>query len=317
MTLPLLELTTASPAEVLAVLQRHGAALVRDARVPVARSAQALADAAAFFALPAPAKAAVGIAASLHFRGYSEMHNERDWREQIHFGSERPAVAAAEPFWRLQGPNLWPADPVWRARMLEWLHVVEQAGRTVLAKVATALGLAGDAWLGDDPYLLMKLIAYHPQPAGGAKRQGVAAHLDFSLVTLTLQDAVGGLAVQGPDGRWCAVPCVPGAWLVTIGELLAFVTGQRLLATPHRVVNPSTQRSRYSIPVFVNPSLTTVLCAPSSSSTLAPRRGSHVHAVLEPGAPTRTLPFGSAEWRRKGENVWCEACHAQRVTGPM
>lgn len=47
----------------------------------------------------------------------------------------------------------------------------------------------------------------HAQPHAGAELRGIAAHLDFSLVTLTLQDDVGGLEVRRPDGRWLAVPC--------------------------------------------------------------------------------------------------------------
>ncbi len=99
------------------------------------------------------------IARSPHFRGHSRLHNERDFREQIHFGRELPtATDRAEAFWRLQGPNLWPDDPAWRLRMLEYMHQVEHVGRRLLRKVAQALGLEARRWLGSDPYLLAKCI---------------------------------------------------------------------------------------------------------------------------------------------------------------
>lgn len=312
MSLPVLDLATVSPTGLVAALRENGAALVRDETLPAPRCAQALADAEHFFALPAAAKAALAIERSPHFRGYSVMHNERDWREQIHFGREQPASAAASASapWRLQGPNLWPEDAGCRRRLLQWLHGVEGTGVRVLAAIARAFGFDSRPWLGDEPYLLMKLIGYHPQPLAVTRRPGVAAHLDFSLVTLTLQDDVGGLQIQRPDGTWCDVPCVRDAMLVNIGELLQYVTGNRLVATPHRVQNPSSQRRRVSIPVFVNPSLATTLVPAAPALPIAAPAGPHVHAVLRPEALPDSLPFGPAEWRRKGENVWCAACCA-------
>lgn len=310
MSLPVLDLAAVSPTGLVAALREHGAVLVRDEALSVSRCAEALAEAARFFALPAGTKGALAIERSPHFRGYSVMHNERDWREQIHFGREQAASPQPAAPWRLQGPNQWPDDPGFRACMVEWLHGVERTGERVLAAIAEAFAVDSRPWLGDSPYLLMKLIGYHPQPLAQSRRPGVAAHLDFSLVTLTLQDDVGGLQVQGPDGGWRDVPCVPGAMLVNVGELLQYVTGNRLVATPHRVQNPSAQRSRCSIPVFVNPSLATTLTPALPALPVRESDGTHVHAVLSANAPPASLPFGPAEWRRKGENVWCAACWA-------
>ena len=318
--LPLLDLATSAPAALCAALQEAGCLLLRDPAVPTARCEQALADAAAFFTLPQAAKDALDIRTSPHFRGYSTMHNERDWREQIHLARE-DAVITGAPFWRLQGPNRWPADAAWRARMEQYLAAVEQVGTRLLGKLALGLGQPAKAFAGPDaPYLLMKLICYHAQPVEQAPRQGVAAHLDFSFVTLTMQDDTGGLEVQRPDGRWVPVPPTPGAWLVNIGELLQYATRNTFLATPHRVVNPSRVRSRHSIPVFLNPALTaTVVPLPVTARPALDVAGRpHVHAVLDPTRPPAAVAFGPAEWRRKGENVWCEPCFAARagITSP-
>lgn len=310
MSLPVLDVSTASPEVVLTALQGHGAILAVDPSVPASRSDRVLADMRAFFALPDQQKAKLAIARSPHFRGHSRLHNERDFREQIHFGRELPtATDRAEAFWRLQGPNLWPDDPAWRLRMLEYMHQVEHVGRRLLRKVAQALGLEARRWLGSDPYLLAKCIGYHPQVDADEPRRGVAAHLDFSLLTLTLQDDVGGLEIRSPSGAWLVVPPARGAWLVNIGELLQFVTGDRLVATAHRVVNPSLQRTRCSMPVFVNPSLDTTLRRelPRTLASAADR-AEHVHAVLDPASPGSALHYGEREWRRKGEGDWCAAC---------
>ncbi len=113
-----------------------------------------------FFALPPADKERVHIRHSPHFRGFSEMRNSRDWREQIHFGLEREA--GPEP---LRGPNLWPEalGPEWRARALAFLDEAGQPGQRLLAE----LGLPGT---GDaEPYLLMKMICYIRMTPAGCK----------------------------------------------------------------------------------------------------------------------------------------------------
>jgi isopenicillin N synthase-like dioxygenase len=309
--LPVLDLARATPRDVREALQQFGAMLVRDPSVPISRCEQALADSEAFFALPQAEKDALAIARSPHFRGYSHMHNERDWREQIHFGREVVNGAGSESFVRLEGPNLWPGDAAWRERMLAYLAAVERVGQRLLALIAQSLGQPADVFVSEPaPYLLMKLIRYHAQPDAQRPRQGVAAHLDFSWVTLTLQDGTGGLEVQDPHGAWIPVAPVPGTWLVNLGELLQFATRGAFVATPHRVVNPSAQRSRISIPMFLNPGLRAMV-APLDVPDVALRAGpdkAHVHHVLDPAGPRTPFVFGEAEWRRKGENLWCRQC---------
>lgn len=305
--LPRLELETATPAAVLAALAEVGALRLCSRELLADGGAGALAAAAAFFARPRADKLACGIERSPHFRGYSEMHGERDWREQLHLGRELLPEAGPEPWRRLRGPNRWPDDAGWRRCIADYLAAVDLAGQRLLALLEDALRLPGGALGGGgaDGYLLLKLICYHPQPAGAAPRAGVAAHLDFSLLTLTLQDRTGGLQLRLRDGRWHDAAPAPG-WLVHVGELLQFATGNRLLATPHRVVNPSAERSRVSLPAFVNPALAATVRRLLPAVAM-PDGGEHVHRVLRPGhAPP--FGFGEAEWRRKGENVWCEEC---------
>lgn len=318
--LPVVDGTTIAPHALLAALVEHGAVLASDPAVPPVVCDTMLDDLRRLFARSDADKQGFAIARSPHFRGHSRMHNERDHREQIHVGRERMPANAAwladGPHWRLQGPNLWPEDGGFRQRTLAYVDAVEAVGIRLLQALGAALGLDAAAWLGDDPYVLGKGIGYHAQPHAGAVLRGVAAHLDFSLLTLTLQDDVGGLEVRRPDGCWLAVPSRPATWLVHVGELLQYASGNRLVATPHRVVNPSSARTRCSFPVFVNPSLASVLtrpaCVVSCATNPPPGEPGHVHAVLDAQEPSATLAFGPAEWRRKGENVWCRDCCVPR-----
>lgn len=279
------------------------------------RCAEALELARAFFALPAEEKRNLAIERSAHFRGYSEMRNARDWREQIHFGREEAAQGNVPAYRQLQGPNLWPEDALWRARLLELLADFETAGRDILAGVARCLELPGDALMGADesPYLLLKLIHY-PVSDMQSPRSGVAPHVDYSWITLLLQDA-DGLEVRTPAGEWVLAPGVPGAVGVNIGEILQFTARGAVSATPHRVVNRSRDRSRVSMPFFLNPALTRRLEPMLPAGAGAPADdGEHVHRVL---GLTDDAPFvfGDGEWNRKGRGVWCTECVSAASTG--
>jgi isopenicillin N synthase-like dioxygenase len=232
----------------------------------------------------------------------------------LHLGAEHAAAGDDPAFLRLEGPNLWPPDAAWRDRILCYLSTVEEIGKEALAKLSVGLGLDPTAF-ADKPglhsYLVMKLICYHPQPRRDSFRPGVAAHVDFSWITLTLEDDTGGLEVRGPDGQWIAVEPEPGTLLVHVGEILAFATRGRFCATPHRVVNRLSDRSRLSIPFFLNPSLQTIVTPVAELSDTHAREivdDSHVHRVLSTVEPGYSFLFGAAEWRRNGLNVWCTEC---------
>lgn len=240
-----------------------------------------------FFALADVEKRALAIEGSAHFRGYSVMRNQRDWREQIHFGREEVAVVSARNYDGLRGPNLWPEDVRWKSEVIRLIRDLEIVGREVLRRFGE--------WMVEEErsYLLLKMIHYHESP-GGIARPGVAAHVDFSWITLLVRDHAGGLEICTPAGEWLAAPAVSGTLLVNLGEVLQFATGGYYQATPHRVTTGD--RSRISLPFFLNPSL---------DSVISPRAGeAHVHRVLR----AEPLHFGEAEWKRKGLGFWCAEC---------
>jgi isopenicillin N synthase-like dioxygenase len=309
---PVFESGVPAPAALEDAVRETGFFRIADRRLPESRCRDVLNAARRFFERPASEKAELAIERSSHFRGYSVMNNERDFREQLHLGNELPSAGDDPLFLKLQGPNLWPADPVWQKTFSEYLADVAAVGGDVLRSVAQSLELPGDHFdeLVRDAYLLMKLICYHPQPEGAPARPGVASHVDFSWITLTLQDETGGLELRRPDGVWIQAKPIPGTLLVHVGELLHFVTRGRYAATPHRVVNPSAARSRISIPIFFNAGLRARIepCGSASQATVAD--GEHVHRFLKLDAPPRPFVFGEAEWKRKGENVWCAECVA-------
>jgi isopenicillin N synthase-like dioxygenase len=273
-----------------------------------ARCSAILSRARSFFSRPLEEKMALSIERSAHFRGYSVMESSRDWRDQIHFGKEEAPMPGPPACEQLRGPNLWPDDKEWRAHILCLMQDLELAGREVLCALATSIGTNASAFLpaGEASYVLLKLMHYRGGEAE-SMRSGVAPHVEFSWITLGIQDETGGLEVRLPGGPWVAVEPEPGTLTVNIGEILEFATGGLFRATPHRVLTGL--RSRVSLPFFLNPALDRMIRPLPASAAVrrTPDDGEHVHRVFAVRR-TEAFIFGEEEWRRKGLGRYCELC---------
>lgn len=247
-----------------------------------------------FFELPEEDKLAIENTLSPQFRGYTRMGGERthgdvDWREQIDIGVERDAVEpgpAVADYWRLEGPNLWPAAlPELQALAGEWVEKLSAVSLRLLRAWAVSLGAPEDAFddaFAHNPFPSLKIVRY-PGENGAEDRQGVGAHRDGGVLTLLLvEPGKGGLQVEH-EGQWIEAPSVPGAFVVNVGEMLELATGGFLKATLHRVVSPRVRADRISIPFFFNPALDTVMPRLELPAELAARaRGLSVDPTNSP-----------------------------------
>lgn len=226
-----------------------------------------------FFSLPLEERLKLDNRLSPHFRGYTRMGTEvtqgrADAREQIDYSPERQPVTdypEDQPFWLLQGPNLWPDEsfPELRPVAMAWAELMSAVGMELLRGIAISLQLPEDyfeepfqgspAWMG-------KLVHYVGGVVEAAGDQGVGSHADYGFVTLLLQDDVGGLEVLPPGAAaWVPVEPLPGALVVNLGEMLEVATEGYLAATIHRVQAPPPGVDRYSIPFFWSPRLDAVI----------------------------------------------------------
>ncbi|EXI67379.1 MAG TPA: 2-oxoglutarate and iron-dependent oxygenase domain-containing protein [Candidatus Accumulibacter phosphatis] len=288
-----------------------GFLLLKNHGIPAALWTAVLADAEKFFCQTAAEKERLHIRHFANHRGFSQMNNSRDWREQLHFAAEWPEGAWSEgrpDHYRLAGANPWP-DAAFAATVLQYMEAVQVLGFRLLAALGESLGLPdrhAESLSAEPPYLLLKLICYHARP-GGAPRSGVAAHCDWSWITILLQDSTGGLEVQDRNGDWWPVPPQPGILAVNVGELLEILSRGYFRAAPHRVISPTT-RDRVSVPAFINPPLDAriepLTMAPGIVGPLVPEK-EHIHRVVPRGATCEPFVFGESEWRRKGLGVWC------------
>lgn len=194
-----------------------------------------------------------------------------DLKESYEIGVDLPVtdpdVAADLP---LHGPNRWPADCPWLREASEaYFEQAQALGRRLLKVCAVSLDMPEDYFLQfcTKPMVQMRLFHYPPQePMSDEKAFGVAPHTDYGMVTLLLQDPIGGLELKKRDGEWVSAPYVPGTLVINIGDLFQRWTNDVYASNQHRVVN-RTGKERYSIPMFFNLDYRTLIsCLPTCQS---------------------------------------------------
>jgi isopenicillin N synthase-like dioxygenase len=77
-------------------------------------------------------------------------------------------------------------------------------------------------------------------------------HTDLGLLTLLIQDDVGGLQAQANDGTWIDIEPRPGTIVINLADCMQVWTNDRYRAALHRVL-PMNGSDRMSIPYFLNP----------------------------------------------------------------
>lgn len=174
-----------------------------------------------------------------------------------------------------RGPNQWPAGLAgFRESVTAYCTAMERLGRSLLPLYAVALDMPPD-WFDAafaEPMYTLRMSHYPRQDVIEENEFGLAPHSDTSFMTLLAQNAVPGLSIRLPNGRWLDAPALPGSFLVNGGDLLRRWTNERFLATPHRVINRSGQE-RYAIPFFMDCSYDWVMtCLPTCEGPGNPSR---------------------------------------------
>lgn len=87
------------------------------------------------------------------------------------------------------------------------------------------------------------------------------AHTDFGAITLLLQHpGQEGLQVLHPArDSWIPVPTIENTYVVNIGDVLSAWTNGQYRSALHRVINPSPAHDRYSVPFFLDGTMTAMM----------------------------------------------------------
>ena len=177
----------------------------------------------------------------------------------------RHEVAADDPTFErqaLQGPNRWPDDPWFVDVVRRYNAATHDLGMALLPAFSLAVGEAPEFFNArfSPAATALRLIHYPPAPMDRPEDlYGISPHTDYGFLTILAQDEVGGLQIRHADGDWLDAPYRPDCFILNIGDILARWTNGRFNSTPHRVVNRSSERDRYSIGMFFDPNLDTVV----------------------------------------------------------
>ena len=208
------------------------------------------------FALPEATKRAYETPEDGRQRGYTSFGVEHakdqptgDLKEFWHVGRDGGEGIPA---------NRFPTEvPAFAVHLTALFHQTERFAEELLSLIAAHLGLPADWFRPQTRGGNSVLRVIHSPPVGDAPPGAVRAapHEDINLLTVLPVSTAPGLELLTRDGVWLPVIPPPGAVLCDTGDLMQRLTGGRLPATTHRVVNPEGDRtsSRYSLPFFMHP----------------------------------------------------------------
>ncbi|MDE0513036.1 MAG: isopenicillin N synthase family oxygenase [Gammaproteobacteria bacterium] len=238
---------------------------IRNHGVPFERMEQHLELARMFFDLPAKEKNRVHINKSTCNRGYEPIAAQTldegsppDLKEGFLIGNDldenHPYVKQEVPN---TGSNQWPEQPEgFKDSFNEYVDMMRDLGRTLAKVLALSLDLT-EAYFDEgltEPVMVGRLLHYPSQDSEIVANQlGAGAHTDWSMLTMLLQDDVGGLEVQNSEGDWISAPPKEGTFVVNLGEMMRVFTNGIYRSNMHRVVNNQSGESRYSCPTFFDP----------------------------------------------------------------
>nr|XP_039263010.1 2-oxoglutarate-dependent dioxygenase htyE-like [Styela clava] len=146
------------------------------------------------------------------------------------------------------------------------LRIIEVLTKGMKIKDSDYLMKCHSRMNGKDNFTTLRALHYPPIPDDVTLKPGqirLGEHCDYGSFTLLFQDNVGGLQVEGYDGKFMEAVPIPDTVLVNIGDILQFWTDGRLKSTKHRVMIPGIQSARNvdrkSLAYFVHPDHEVVL----------------------------------------------------------
>jgi isopenicillin N synthase-like dioxygenase len=157
----------------------------------------------------------------------------------------------------LYASNQWPDEahlPGWRKNVEEFTKKLQRIGDTLLKAFSIAMGENEDFFLANYYENQSSVVRFLRYPPRHETALGCGAHSDYGILTLLLQDEIGGLQIQYKD-KWIEVPPVKDSFVINVGDSVEFLTNGKFKATKHRVINNSTSKERYVVALFHEPNI--------------------------------------------------------------
>ncbi|KAL3515504.1 hypothetical protein ACH5RR_022406 [Cinchona calisaya] len=165
--------------------------------------------------------------------------------------------------------------------LMDYVKRTRQMGRKLIGGISQSLGLEEDyieKLLDLESGLLIFAANYYPPCPQPKLAMGMPPHSDHSLLTLLLQNGVGGLQIQH-KGKWVNVNALPNSFLVNTGDHLEILSNGKYKSVLHRAAVNS-EMKRISIAVTNGPSLDTNVGP--ASPLLTDDHGNEIPALYTP-----------------------------------
>ncbi|XP_062080140.1 2-oxoglutarate-dependent dioxygenase 19-like [Humulus lupulus] len=154
-----------------------------------------------------------------------------------------------------------PHKPVgFREAALEYTKRTREVATEVVKAISETLGLESDhiaKSMNWDQGLQLMAANYYPACPQPDQAIGIPPHTDHGLVTLLIQNQMGGLQVQH-KGKWVNWNGVPNAFVVNLGDQMQILTNDKYKSICHRAV-VNNVAARISIAVAHGPAVDTVV----------------------------------------------------------
>ena len=111
------------------------------------------------------------------------------------------------------------------------------------------------------PYNLAHVgVYYYPlRLTENSNELSLGEHTDYGILTILMQDDVGGLEILHESGQWIPVPPIPGTFVVNLGDMLEVWSNGAYKATKHRVRTTESNKERISMAFFFDPAADCVI----------------------------------------------------------
>ncbi len=259
-------------------LQDFGCFIIIGHGISVLKSNNFLEAERELFRLPQKTKESVAMASLDTFgRGYlgygteSGLKSVFEPKEGYSFGHPNNELGDASNL--LKHPNVWPAnfssDQIYNLHQLYLakVKIAEYIYKTVaqhlMSTPKSSVSVIDENSLNDGARIsLLRLFHYFPKTSmeyqSGITSQlsdvdilGSSPHTDWGLLTLIMEDDIGGLQFLH-NGEWLNIPHVEGGIVVNGGDYLSLVSGGLYHSPIHRVLSPDLEE-RFSSVFFYYP----------------------------------------------------------------
>ncbi|PWA61707.1 oxoglutarate/iron-dependent dioxygenase [Artemisia annua] len=157
---------------------------------------------------------------------------------------------------------LSPMEPAWkmvpemcRKALADWDKAITGLVEELMSILCEGLGIKRDKlkeWSCLEGRL--SISHYYPQCPQPELTVGLTAHTDPTVLTVLVQNEIGGLLQVKCGEQWVEVEPVPGAIVVNIGDLLQMMSNDIYRSVEHRVLANNVEGARVSVAHLFNPS---------------------------------------------------------------